>query len=194
MIESVIEYLPSVITSEKTVRQIMSLRPLLLEPDMSVTEAAQLMNRYGFEGYPVVENDQLLGLLNRRNVDRAIAHNIDKTVGDLMEAGSVAVYPDDSITRLKELMFTSGWGQIPVLNPESKMIIGIVTRTDLIGTLSKDISPIPRAKLIDAYKTPCRKIGTTPRSRRREAKSKPARLHRGWFCPRPASEASVSGF
>ncbi len=150
VIESVIEYLPSVITSEKTVRQIMSLRPLLLEPGMSVTEAAQLMNRYGFEGYPVVENDQLLGLLNRRNVDRALAHNIDKTVGDLMEAGSVAVYPDDSITRLKELMSTSGWGQIPVLDPESKMIIGIVTRTDLIGTLSKDISPIPRAKLIDA--------------------------------------------
>lgn len=150
VMESAIEYLPSVITSERTVRQIMSLRPLLLEPGMSVTDAAQLMNRYGFEGYPVVENDQLLGLLNRRNVDRAIAHNIDKTVGDLMEAGSVAVFPDDSITRLKELMSTSGWGQIPVLDPESKTIIGIVTRTDLIGTLSKDISPIPRAELIDA--------------------------------------------
>jgi len=150
VMESAIEYLPSVITSERTVRQIMSLRPLLLEPGMTVTEAAQLMNRYGFEGYPVVENDQLLGLLNRRNVDRALAHNIDKTVGDLMEAGSIAVFPDDSITRLKELMSSSGWGQIPVLDPESKEIIGIVTRTDLISTLSKDISPIPKAELIAA--------------------------------------------
>lgn len=150
VIGSVIEYLPSFITSEKTVRQIMSLRPLLLDPDMPVTEAAQLMNRYGFEGYPVVENNQLLGLLNRRNVDRAIAHNIDKTVGDLMEAGSIAVYPDDSITRLKELMSTSGWGQIPVLDPESKEVIGIVTRTDLIGTLSNNISPIPKAELVAA--------------------------------------------
>ena len=52
VMESAIEHLPSVITSERTVRQIMSLRPLLLEPSMTVTEAAQLMNRYGFEGYP----------------------------------------------------------------------------------------------------------------------------------------------
>ena len=67
-----------------------------------------------------------------------------------MEAGSIAVFPDDSISRLKEVMSSSGWGQIPVLDPESKEIIGIVTRTDLIGTLSNNISPIPKAELIAA--------------------------------------------
>lgn len=149
-IDKIVAYLPSVISSEQKVRQIMSLKPLLLSPDLTVAEAARLMNRYGFEGYPVVSDKQLLGLLNRRNVDRALSHNIEKTVGDLMDVGSVTVFPDDSLTRLRELMSSSGWGQIPVVDPVSKEIIGIVTRTDLIGSLNTNISPIPQTELISA--------------------------------------------
>jgi tRNA nucleotidyltransferase (CCA-adding enzyme) len=149
-IDEIIRYLPAIVTSEQKVKQIMSLRPLLLDPGMSGKDAARLMNRYGFEGYPVVRGKQLLGLLNRRNVDRALAHNIDKSVGDLMEAGDVSIHPEDTITRLKELMVSSGWGQIPVADPETGEIIGIVTRTDLIATLNNNISPIPRSELVEA--------------------------------------------
>ena len=134
----VIETIPEIVTPSIKVKQMMSKNPLTLSPDISAAEAAELMKRYGFEGYPVVENKQLVGLLTRRNVDRAIAHNLNKTVGDLMTAGSVSVYPDDPISKLKERMATSTWGQVPVLDPESNEIIGIVTRTDLISTLNHD--------------------------------------------------------
>lgn len=55
-----------------------------------------------------------------------------------MTAGSISVYPDDPISKLKDRMATSGWGQVPVLDPDSNEIIGIVTRTDLISTLNHD--------------------------------------------------------
>jgi len=134
----VIETIPQVVTPGIKVSQMMSSDPLTLTPAMSAMEAAELMARYGFEGYPVAENKCLVGLLTRRNVDRAIAHKLNKTVGDLMTAGSVSVYPDDPISKLKERMATSGWGQVPVLDPDSDQIIGIVTRTDLISTLNHD--------------------------------------------------------
>ncbi len=134
----VIETIPQIVTPSIKVSQMMSKNPLTLSPGISAEDAAELMKRYGFEGYPVVENKQLVGLLTRRNVDRAIAHKLDKTAGDLMIAGSVSVYPDDPISKLKERMATSGWGQVPVLDPESNEIIGIVTRTDLISTLNQD--------------------------------------------------------
>jgi tRNA nucleotidyltransferase/poly(A) polymerase len=134
----VIEFIPQIVTPSIEVGQMMSKNPLTLSPDISAVEAAELMKRYGFEGYPVVENKQLVGLLTRRNVDRAIAHKLNKTAGDLMIAGSVSVYPDDPISKLKERMATSGWGQVPVLDPETNEIIGIVTRTDLISTLNHD--------------------------------------------------------
>lgn len=134
----VIEFIPQIVTPSIKVGQMMSKNPLTLSPDISAVDAAELMKRYGFEGYPVVENKQLVGLLTRRNVDRAIAHNLNKTAGDLMIAGSVNVFPDDPISKLKERMATSGWGQVPVLDPETKEIVGIVTRTDLISTLNDD--------------------------------------------------------
>ena len=134
----VIETIPQIVIPGIKVSQMMSRNPLTLSPLISAADAAELMKRYGFEGYPVVENKQLVGLLTRRNVDRAIAHNLIKTAGDLMTAGSVSVYPDDPISRLKDRMATSGWGQVPVLDPETNEIIGIVTRTDLISTLNHD--------------------------------------------------------
>ncbi len=134
----VVETIPQIVTPSIKVSQMMSKNPLTLSPDISAEDAAELMKRYGFEGYPVVANKQLVGLLTRRNVDRAIAHKLNKTAGDLMIAGSVSVYPDDPISKLKDRMATSGWGQVPVLDPESDEIIGIVTRTDLISTLNHD--------------------------------------------------------
>ncbi len=140
-------FLPVVVTPEVKVLQIMSRDPLVLNPTMPANEAARLMNRYGFEGYPVVKNGKIIGLLTRRNVDRALQHNLKKNVEDLMEAGEIRVYPDDSLTRLKEIMGNTGWGQVPVVDPETGNVIGIVTRTDLIGTLSINGNPLPQAEM-----------------------------------------------
>ena len=118
-VEELLRYLPVVVTPELKVRQIMSRDPLILDPSMAGQEAARLMNRYGFEGYPVVRDGKVIGLLNRRNVDRALQHNLEKSVEDLMEAGEIRVFPEDSLSRLKEIMANTGLWQLPVADPES---------------------------------------------------------------------------
>ncbi len=114
-----------------TVAQIMSKKPLLITPEMTAREADFLMRKYGYEGYPVVEDNAVIGLLTRRAVDRALNHGINLTARSLMEAGGFAVKPGDSIGALQDLMIRSGWGQIPVVSEDGE-IVGIVTRTDLI--------------------------------------------------------------
>ena len=94
------------------------------------------MRLYGYEGYPVVEDGRVIGLLTRRAVDRAIAHRLNLTAAQLMDAGEITVYPRDRIEILQNKMTDSGWGQIPVVHPDSGKIIGIVTRTDLLKTLT----------------------------------------------------------
>ncbi|NMC77822.1 MAG: CBS domain-containing protein, partial [Chloroflexi bacterium] len=119
-----------------TVGQIMSRRPLLLSPETPVHKAAQLMQRYGYEGYPVVREGKVVGLLTRRAVDRALGHKLNLTAGSLMEAGEVTVQPRDSLEHLQSVMTGSGWGQVPVVDAKTNEIIGIVTRTDLLKTLT----------------------------------------------------------
>ncbi|MCE7989506.1 MAG: CBS domain-containing protein [Caldilinea sp. CFX5] len=124
--------------STTTVRQIMSVgRPQMLTLDQSIDDAAVLMRRYGHEGFPVVGKradgtEQLLGVLTRREADRAINHGLGTSpVQRFMQAGAVTIQPTDSIHQLRKTMIDSGWGQIPVVN-EQGQIIGIATRTDLI--------------------------------------------------------------
>lgn len=130
-----VEMLPVYIRPAVTVSQIMSRIPQLLSPETSAQEAARRMRLYGYEGYPVVDDGKVIGLLTRRAVDRAIAHKLNYTALQLMEAGQITISADDSIEQLQDRMISSGWGQIPVVDPDTQAIIGIVTRTDLLKTL-----------------------------------------------------------
>jgi tRNA nucleotidyltransferase (CCA-adding enzyme) len=134
--EKLVSNLDRHVSPQMTVAAIMSKDPLILAPDTPVEEAHRLMQRYGYEGYPVVSDGEVVGLLNRREVDRAISHGLDLTVESLMSAGDVKIQPDTSLEALQSLMGISGWGQIPVVSPEDGEIVGIVTRTDLLKTLT----------------------------------------------------------
>ena len=145
-----------------TVSQIMSRGPQLLSPGTPVKEADVRMRRFGYEGYPVVDEvsvdgehkPRIVGLLTRRAVDRALGHKLNVTVDSIMTAGDVSVSPGDLIESLQQRMIESDWGQIPVVDPVNGEIVGIVTRTDLIKTLALEQQPYNQyeltAKLEDA--------------------------------------------
>ncbi len=134
--------LPSFVRPLRTVGEIMSIRPQLLTPDVSIAEAAERMQRFGYEGFPVVEGGKVVGLLTRRAVDRAMTHGMGREpVARVMDAGSLTVSPGDSIQHLQRVMIQHDWGQVPVADPASGEIIGIVTRTDLLKTLAAGPAP-----------------------------------------------------
>ncbi len=128
--------LPSMIHTPLTVKQIMSRKPRLIPPTISADEALDLMKKYGYEGFPVVDKGKVMGLLTRRAVDRSLAHKLNLPASSLMDAGEITVSPRDSIDHLQTIMTEFGWGQVPVFDAEKNEIVGIVTRTDLIKTLS----------------------------------------------------------
>jgi tRNA nucleotidyltransferase (CCA-adding enzyme) len=129
--------LPQYVHPALRVADLYSPRPQVLPPGMSIEEAAERMQRYGYEGFPVVDNQQVVGLLTRRAVDRALAHGMNGAlVQNLMEAGTVVVNPSDSLGRLQRLMAEHGWGQVPVVSEQDGTVIGIVTRTDLLKALT----------------------------------------------------------
>ncbi len=140
------ELLPQAVKPMATVAEIMSYGVKTLPPAMAVAEAEELMQRFGYEGYPVVDpaRGRLAGLLTRRAVDRAMSHKLAQMpVSRIMKAGDFTVRPSDSIERVQKLMLDEGWGQIPVIADDngdetaSGRPIGIVTRTDLLKFLFK---------------------------------------------------------
>lgn len=128
--------LPKYIKPTVTVRQIMSKKPLTISPVTSAEEAHTLMKNFGYEGYPVLDNGQITGLLTRRAVDRALSHRLNLPASSLMEVGKVFVHPEDSLETLQRVMADSGWGQVPVVDPKTNSVIGIATRTDLLRIIA----------------------------------------------------------
>ncbi|MFC2063678.1 CBS domain-containing protein [Chloroflexota bacterium] len=149
VMRELLKILPSHIKPSITVAQIMSVQPHVLSPRTSLKEASQLMKKYGFEGYPVLDKGKVAGLLTRKVVDKALGHQLKLKVDSLMDANEVFIYPDDSIQQLQALMTESGWGQVPVVDPSTGDMVGIVTRTDLLKTMMPE-SDLERRKNLEA--------------------------------------------
>ena len=117
------------------VRHVMSFGAHTLETTSTVAEAAAAMNRYGHEGFPVVRRGKLVGVVTRREIDRAMRHKLlNAPIKNLMRKPA-AVSPDASLEKLRAVMTESDLGQVPVV--KDNRIIGIATRTDLIKPWDK---------------------------------------------------------
>ncbi|HVU13975.1 MAG TPA: CBS domain-containing protein [Phototrophicaceae bacterium] len=115
-----------------TVADLMSRGVQTVAADATLASIIRRLRLIGHEGYPVVEDGHVIGLLTRRDADRALEHDLGALrVRDVMAAGAITLRPTDSVALLERRIVESGWGQIPVVD-EHDQLIGIVTRTDLI--------------------------------------------------------------
>ncbi len=130
--EQLIGLLKQAVRPTVTVAQIMSHSVHTLPAHTTVEQAAEAMQRYGFEGFPVVdEQGRLVGILARREIDRASRLQLgDRPISQFMTMGQIQVSPDDSVEHLQQLMIGSKIGQVPVVRDGE--VIGVVTRTDVI--------------------------------------------------------------
>lgn len=143
-----------------TARQIMSSKPNVIAADTPAASAIIKMQRLGYEGFPVVKDKKVIGLLTRRAVDRAQMHKLNLPASSLMEAGEVFVHPGDAIDVVQQKMAETGWGQIPVIDPETKTVLGIITRTDILRQIA------PRNHAAEARKNlSAQLIAALPRTR-----------------------------
>lgn len=146
---AILAMLPQIVTASIRVESLMSLGVQTVRPDERVKTILGRMQRTGHEGFPVVERGRVVGLLTRRDVDRAMQHGFGhQRARDIMEAGEITVNPADSIEVLQQRMMRTGWGQIPVVDDDGKLI-GIVTRTDLIKRWGQRADDGRREEILD---------------------------------------------
>lgn len=82
------------------VAEIMSRSVRSVTPDSKLLEVASLMCLYRFSGLPVVEGDQLVGIIAEKDV----LHRLFPTLEDLIGEGMRAVDLDQMMGQYKEVM------------------------------------------------------------------------------------------
>jgi len=129
---------------QTTVQDIMSYGVRVLSPDMTIAQAAEQARRWGHEGFPVANKKKLVGILTRREIDRALHHKLQKMPVSRFMSEAVSVTPEDSVEHVQRVMTQHGLGQLPVV--QDGAIVGIVTRTDLLKLYIETTRPARNAE------------------------------------------------
>lgn len=136
----ILENLKSLIQPSSSAADIMSSPVKTLRPGISMEEAGRIMLRYGHTGMPVVENGKMIGMISRRDVDKARIHELGHApLKGFMTADVLSVTSATPVSDVQKLMVEHDIGRLPVI--DDGKLLGIVSRTDILKTLHGDDYP-----------------------------------------------------
>ncbi|MDR1730459.1 MAG: CBS domain-containing protein [Synergistaceae bacterium] len=132
--------LPEAIPSFIIVKSVMTSPVLAVDPDARVGEAYRTMLRFGHQALPVARDGEVLGMMSRRDLDKAYLHGFDRAlIRDFMTEGVIAISAEASLNEAHRMMATYGFERLPVL--DQGRLIGILTRADLVRALYQTWRP-----------------------------------------------------
>lgn len=131
------------------IREWMNTPVVTVSPTTPISSAHQIMKRNGIRRLPVVENDQLVGIVTIGDIREASPSDATTlsiwelnylwaqlTVEKVMTRQVITVKPDDALVSAAELMLEHKVSGLPVVNDEKKLV-GILTESDVFRMLIK---------------------------------------------------------
>jgi acetoin utilization protein AcuB len=131
------------------VRQCMSVNPVYVDVRAQLREALRLMQGKDIRHLVVLSGRSLQGIISDRDVRGYLLHNderidfpdaakarLDAPVSQLMQADILSVDPETEIADAIELMLTQKVGALPVIDPHTQSVVGILSYVDILHAAS----------------------------------------------------------
>jgi len=118
---------------ETQVALLMTADPLTIRPDVTLSEAAEIMTKMNVRRLPVVEGDTLLGLLSVSDLVGAVAKLNDtrEIRSGFVSKKTYALWEETPLPVVGRIMELARSDAMPILNSENKLT-GIISERDLI--------------------------------------------------------------
>jgi len=130
----------------RTAGEIMSRPVRLIDAGTPVTDALVTAQRYGHSGICVREEGRVVGIVARRDLDKALRHGLGHApVKGVMTRNIAFAKASTTVDELRRIMVAGNAGRIPVVTDEAYDaavrdnsatvgdLVGIVTRTDVLA-------------------------------------------------------------
>jgi len=123
------------------VREAMNTEVRTVHPDVTVREALDMLVEMGIGGLPVVDDaGKLLGIVTFGDlVQVPIEHRSKVRVGLIMARDVLVAHPDESLYDAFRRMIANQVGRLPVVDPGSGRVIGIITRSDIMRAYEREL-------------------------------------------------------
>ncbi len=137
--ERLLEAIRQSVVPRKTAAEIMSFPPIAFPAALTLSSAMEQMRRYNINAAPVVgDGAGVIGIITRQVVDKAVYHGLgSSTVSDYMTTEYETVSHGSSIDEIRAKVMGRGVRLLPVL--KDKLLVGVITRTDLIKILQEGL-------------------------------------------------------
>jgi acetoin utilization protein AcuB len=135
-----------------TAHDLMTPNPSTVTPQTSIAEVWDLMRVLDVRHIPVVENEALVGMLSDRDLGslevtrllveegaEALRRRLARPVIQLMSADVVAAEPETDVSELVTLFLEHKVGAIPVVVPDTRRVVGIVSYIDILRALRDEL-------------------------------------------------------
>jgi CIC family chloride channel protein len=119
---------------ELLVKDAMSNYVITADPEMLISEAAEVMKKNGIRGLPVTNpQGELIGIITVTDILQIHPDERNKKkVVSVMTKDPFVTYPDENLSAVTEKLTGNQIGRLPVVSKDNKkQLIGIVTREDI---------------------------------------------------------------
>ncbi|MBT1072067.1 CBS domain-containing protein [Pelotalea chapellei] len=125
------ELLRMAVTARVAAKDVMSSPVKTVPIGITIAEARDLLTRYNCNAMPVMQNENMVGIISRKIVEKAIYHDLGgSAVSDFMHTDFLRAQPDSQLTQIQAYMVEGNRRFVPVF--EGEYLVGAVTRTDLL--------------------------------------------------------------
>jgi len=134
------------------VSEVMTSDVQTVSADQTAREAASFMLRAEAGSIPVVEGDEVIGIITDRDIAvRGVAEgrSPDTPVRDLMSDGIICAHEDDDVTDVARRMSQEQIRRLPVLDHD-KRLVGIVS----LGDLARETRGEPAQQALEGVSQP----------------------------------------
>ncbi len=128
------------------VKDYMSSQVTTVGPEDTLEDITALIRKTYHDCFPVVKNGGIVGIITSWDV---IQRRRSRKVKDIMTKDVVVTYPDSNLTDVARVMFRRGLSKMPVVDDESKKLVGIITTTDVIRSHIERVTPTKLRKLTE---------------------------------------------
>jgi CBS-domain-containing membrane protein len=132
---------------ECTAAQYMTRSVITVTRQVTVRELAELFDKHDFNSFPVVEDENVLGIVTKFDLLKTFAFSTDqmlphyeelmqRRVAEIMTEAVVHVEPTAPLPRVLQLMANLKSRSFPVIGPD-RQLLGIISREDVIRGLKE---------------------------------------------------------
>ncbi len=137
---------------ELKIEQLMTKNVITVTPDCTIRDLKEILRVKRISGAPVVQGDQLVGIVSIENLIRALEKGeLEATVGEKMTTKVQTLRSDESVVSAVQLFARQGYGRYPVVDAQGKLV-GMLTQGDIVRGLLRQMEVQWHAEEIHRYR------------------------------------------